>query len=248
MYRSICKVVLFGVMMLVSACSSDVSPYHGNQGDTPKVFDSQFFSGQWSVIKAQGKYTHFANRKPHIVSIYQGDLESLNSRITQNKVAGLRLETIVAAQGKSKIQALLNNINEFEYINKHYTSENIDSVQESTIYNGAKPLRKDFVQKNEANTLVFDYYNQNNVVVGLNAFVLFEYQHFSVLRKNQREHFAHAKTTYKQLGLDINIDVDFIMLNDKQNMVGIDVVNDELIIVYNFGRGERNYAILEKVK
>ncbi|MGX9462897.1 hypothetical protein ACWXWU_16915 [Shewanella sp. A14] len=250
MYRTIGKLLFFaGVMMSMSACNSDITPYSGNQGVTPKVFDSRFFKGQWSVTKAQGTYTHFAKKKPHVVSIQQGDLGSLSRKITQHKVAGLRLETIVAAQEKNRIQALLNDLNEFEYIKNNYTVDNIDGIEESTIYNGAKVFRDDFIQKHETDTLVFDYYDQRDEVVGFNAFVLFAYQPFAVFKKDLREDFANAAQVYRdQFGLDINTDVDFIMLNDKQSMVGIDVVNDDEIIVYNLGRDDRNYAILEKVK
>ncbi len=245
------KKMIYGLLIVSSlSISSFVSakePFVKNQGDIPSEFDSSLLAGQWVVDEGKPVTKNFS-KKPKFVIISQGDMVGLDAKIQRFIDQGLRTERLHTLKSKDQVMEVLGQTNDLEYINRNYTEENFHKESLHEIYRQAYKEYNNFVKDNDENTVVLSFYNKNSLIYGTDSIGLFTYRTMDFLPPKERNQWDEQVQKLKDdFSFDVKSGVDFFFLNNKKELMAIDIISDNKFIIYNL-KYARSMTLIKDVE
>lgn len=224
---------------------ADVNDHTENLGDKPNVFSNTYFQGQWK-IENNKDFDKAAGKNPLFVSFSSGNYVILQKRKNDLVKAKERTEMQFAFKAIDNVREVHTEANLIKYIDDNFTQETYDKEKPSSVMFKAQKNYHDFVEFNNNNVLVSDYYNKNNNLFHTKAYSFFKYKDIKTFDNDVRLKFLEVEYAYRtKYSFEIKEGVDFFMLGGNNALYGIDVIDNNQIIFYRFN-GEGSFMVMKR--
>ena len=237
MFKQTIKALTIAATLLVTTNAMADVPWVENQGLKPSEYNSSLVSGQWVVKEGQPIFKNF-RKKPKFVIISPASINTLDATVQKFIDQGLRTERLHTVKTKSYVKSILATDNELDYINKNYSVDSYESADKGEIDRLSFKGYNDYVTDNGENAIMLSFYNKKSLIYGTDAMALTLFRNYEVLPDSKKAKWEKAiKDIEDDYSFDIKSGVDFFFLGTNSKLMAMDVVSDDMIILYQIEKG-----------
>ena len=217
--------------------ASDVEVFKENQGEKVEEFNSDLIAGQWVVETKNADVTDGFQNNPEFLVITNGDLDPLKKKIDMLKASGDSNEQVYYGNIYYDLKSVLEKLFLADEYNKKFDENGKDIYFTYGLGKEYRKIEDEYEKANSADkTFYISFFNKDRVINNYDAFAIFNYTSI----KNQYDSYKgsyqniedNMKSTFPDF--DWKNEVDFILMNKGSNLYGLDYVDNNTIIFYNF--------------
>lgn len=254
MKRNILTVVIISLLTFSTSTLAERRIYSKNQGDKPKVFNAQYFEGQWTVNKPKAR-THgaiidFDQRKSPITIIFTpSGVDELSEQIRHF----LDIKSIGHAKAsvrlKDRMMHEIESIHYDKYLSNEYPNQDLTYKQNKAI---RSKYLKDYPAKYsdyDDQSMTYHTYGESGSLFRYNTIIFFDYKDFINMAPVTKDIMQKNIKWYKdKYGFDVINGTDFVMRPGwMSSFVYIDIVSDDLFLMYGDKKEQRYVSGFKRV-